>query len=801
MPQNQDMPDDLRGTVQNMIDGGRSKDEILSVINAYRSGGIKTSTGPSAAGPSAADVAMRKDQESKFTTSLNPNQDQIPTSWGSGFMQSLLPSGEAFKAGMSGLGGYAKGAIADLPAGLYNSAKTASDFVSNPLPTSYKILHDIGQMPSQVYNAASQSGTNPADFGRVMGQMTGQAPLTEAMLAGFPAGSLSDFGIEKSIPSGIKAGAQGIRASGPTVESLGNKMAGVTDYIPPYTIPKTWRWGGNIVGGALSKIGQKMGNFGLSADQINANAINDFWGGPSSTSGPSVSPDPSVSSGGSDIWDQVLRERARNLFNSPTPENPLTSQFNRPIPQGTDLGFKPATAQEPHLPFEPQPEPTTQGQLLEDPEFKPNPRLAKIKQYTISEPTPLKIAEGMRNGFEPAGPLVEGQPLKMVRTPEPTQQSLPTPQQSQGRMLSTDRYSPPDIVSTKGLKSVEIQALKDEGYEPGGIGADGFAQLKKGKPILRPSAVEEPPSPVDESPYGSKPEDAHQSPYGDDYGIEGDDDPDSPIVSFPNSGLALSDPNHPLNLGPRAVESTDVPSQQTGQGQLFPMEMRRNNQLENISNANDFELTPPPESGANPNQGQLNLEMDPRSTDPNQLSFPRRQFTGGGHGLRMEDIDMLGRNLKESGEPAHFLGRSYAQNELEKLRNADTEGGPPGLSVTDDGLPSANIRSYVMTYRNSRGQIIGHAKMSNVKTGFKDPEMHVGTFVIDENAGMAQGKAALEMIKKMKELGVVGANGMYSRYTAHLAESLKRFTDDYPPDYAKPEDAPEKPPTPKKRGY
>ena len=769
MPQNQDMPDDLRGTVQNMIDGGKSKDEILSVINAYRSGGIKTSTGPS-----AADVAMKKDQESKFTTSLNPNQDQIPTSWGSGFMQSLLPGGEAFKAGMSGLGGYARGAIADLPAGLYNSAKTASDFVSNPLPTSYKILHDIGQMPSQVYNAASQSGTNPSDFGRVMGQMTGQAPLTEAMLAGFPAGSLKDFGIERNIPSGIKAGAQGIRASGPAVESLGNKMAGVTDYIPPYTIPKTWRWGGNIVGGALSKIGQKMGNFGLSADQINANAINDFWGGPSSTSGPSVSPNPSISSGGSDIWDQVLRERARNLFNSPTPENPLTSEFNRPIPQGTDLGFKPATAQEPHLPFEPQPEPTTQGQLLEDPEFTPNPRLAKIKQYTISEPTPLKIAEGIRNGFEPAGPLVEGQPLKMVRTPEPTQQSLPTestsPQQSVG----------PDVVSTKGLKSVEIQALKDEGYEPGGIGADGFAQLKKGKPILRPSPTEEPPS-------GSTVE-----------------KPPSSLSTPPQADLQRVWPQLQQELGhdPSAADIESALSQpQSGQQSLFPDDTHMRNQLENISNANDFELTPPPESGANPNQGQLNLEMDPRSTDPNQLSFPRRQFTGGGHGLRMEDIDMLGRNLKEGGEPAYFLGRSYAQNELEKLRNADTEGGPPGLTVEDDGLPSANIRSYVMTYRNSRGQIIGHAKMSNVKTGFKDPEMHVGTFVIDENAGMAQGKAALDMIKKMKELGVVGANGMYSRYTAHLAESLKRFTDDYPPDYVKPEDAPEKPPTPKKRGY
>jgi hypothetical protein len=785
MPQDQGMPDELRVRVQRMIDAGESEDNIGSIIKAYKSGQIKTSSAPDYIPPkpslpgiptfSTKDMAA---QAIKQNQDIQFNNGEIPTTRMGGITQSLQPGGTASDIAIKNASEYAKGAVLDLPQTMLGAAKLgaglalpkpATDILGIPKKDFIDVGQDLWNGLKQIPDAYSRAATDPTGaWGRSLGQITGQGPVTEALIGGFPKGT---FGIKNDIPSGADLGARGVRAVGGPLEKVGDRMTGITDQIYSHALPPKIRWPAKIAGSVMSGVGGWMKDFGLTTDQINTIANNKFWGEsatpgtPRDSFGPYESPTSSTQSNTPDVWDEALKANARNLFNSPA-ENPLTSQFNRPIPQGTDLGFNPATAQEPHLPFDqPQGPPIQQG-LIEDPTFTPNPRLAKVKKYTISEATPLKIAEGRRNGFEPVGEVVMGQPVKMARPTAPAQGEMhfDTPDAPAEPTETTEEL--PDKVSMKGLSKEKIDEWKAKGYTAG-ISADGFGQLNKSGGILKRFMGED----TGSADFGTAWKNLRQ--------LLGHD------PSATDLEQELSKSSDSLSVG-----ATEQPS---GQGQLFPMDLHTRSQLDNISRAGDFKLTPPPESGVDPNQGEMNFDFDPRSDDPNQMKFPRRQFTTP-TGFKMSDFDTLNQNLKQQGPPLHGLGRGYAQDQLNQLRFDDKTGGPPGLTVKDDGF--GRVKSYDLTYRDSNGKIIGHARASNTRN-YDSDELHSGTFVVDEKAGLGQGKAALAMMKKMKELGVKGASGLYSKYTAYLPESLKRFADDYPPDYVPPENAPVKPKPPK----
>lgn len=715
-----------------MIDAGESEDNIASVMKRYSP--APTSFVKPAVGSSGAKGGTE------------------PGTFGGGVLNSIT-SGEAPKAALKGALGYAQGAIADIPSSLWGMAKLGASMSPDALvgnlirgerPPIIDAAKSFYNLPSNVWEAGKQAGSHPQEFGRIMGQLTGQGPIMDAAIGGIPEGT---FGSEERIPSAIETAPKVmktvagpvIRKLGGPVESMGNLAVFGKSLAPWGKVGKV-----GLIGSGLQKLGQGMKEFGIPIEDLNAAALRDFWGGnrPGLVTGPTEPP--SISSGGEpDILDQLLQERRpkpSESFTATPPTNPITHEFNQPLPN-TDIQLKPPTEQEPHLPFDSPSDPSEgQGRLFEDPPFTPNPRLARLSTFKIQEPTPFKLAEAERNGFVPDGPPAEDGSIRVVRKSDPN-----VPPESAGTPEPRPSKGPkgPDVVSLKGLSSEDIQALKDKGYKPGGIGPDGFAQLK--------SPFEPTPVPPKQTPKTRTPQ----------------------------------------------PQQLDIPEQPpyTGQGNLFPNDLHTRSQLENIGRNGDFELTPSPrDTGIDPRQGGFNLEFDPRSTDPNQLSFPRKQFRSP-QGFRMADLEAFKQSL-DPGEKAEFLGHNYAQQELKELRARDA-GGKPGLTVNDNSYPDAQIKSYELIYRDSDGKIIGRVKANNYnketgRFGNEDP-LGATSFVIDKDAGIAQGPAVLEMLKKMKELGVKGPSGMYSDYTAHLPESLKRFADDFPPDYVKPEDAPTKP--------
>lgn len=102
--------------------------------------------------------------------------ENAPDSWSEGFINSIT-SGEALGAGLSGLKGFAKGATFDIPESIIGGIKGAYNLVTDPINTIKSIPPGIKAM----MELTEQAGARPEEFGRMMGQMTGQ-PLTTAGL-------------------------------------------------------------------------------------------------------------------------------------------------------------------------------------------------------------------------------------------------------------------------------------------------------------------------------------------------------------------------------------------------------------------------------------------------------------------------------------------------------------------------------------------------------------------------------------------------------------------------------------------
>lgn len=145
------MPD-LQTIVQRMIDAGEKEDDIDAVIELYKE---------------------------KNPPKPPPDKDEYagPTSFGEGFKKSLF-SGEALQAGAEGLGGFLRGAIADIPETLWTGIKDAASVAAHPIQTFKDAPAAFGEgvpeVAKQMFETTANAGADPHSFGRMMGQLTGQ---------------------------------------------------------------------------------------------------------------------------------------------------------------------------------------------------------------------------------------------------------------------------------------------------------------------------------------------------------------------------------------------------------------------------------------------------------------------------------------------------------------------------------------------------------------------------------------------------------------------------------------------------
>ncbi len=177
-------------------------------------------------------------QQTNTNSSANPLPvpDNASNTWMEGFKNSIT-SGDALNAGMQGALGFAKGAVLDLPESMYNMAKGAYHLVTNPKETISNLPSDISNAAKQMLKTTMEAGGKPEEFGRMMGQMTGQ-PLVTA-------------GLAKASPTIV----------GGTMEGAGrfmDKYRPVSGSLPTHMIRRMARPAERMVGKGMQNVGQKI---------------------------------------------------------------------------------------------------------------------------------------------------------------------------------------------------------------------------------------------------------------------------------------------------------------------------------------------------------------------------------------------------------------------------------------------------------------------------------------------------------------------------------------------------------------
>lgn len=230
--------DDLRSIVQRMIDAGESEENIAAVIQRFDSQKPQTSA------PKAAPMG---------DTYKGPD-----TFWG-GVKQSLM-SGEAAKAGLEGGVGYLKGALLDLPSSIGGALGNIGESMMHPIDTATKGW-DALMHPSEVYHGVvdpmvettMKAGSNPEDFGRLMGQLTGQPLATEGLVKAAPA-----------VAPTVARGTGGTMAAAGRVMSKYKPMSGM---LPRIMEPRILRTMEGAAGRGIERIGESIKGMGTPSVQ------------------------------------------------------------------------------------------------------------------------------------------------------------------------------------------------------------------------------------------------------------------------------------------------------------------------------------------------------------------------------------------------------------------------------------------------------------------------------------------------------------------------------------------------------
>jgi hypothetical protein len=209
---------DLETIVQRMMDANEPEEEIEAVVKEF--------------------------------TRMHPpkpvqqvSNDEPGTFWG-GVAKSFAPGGDVDKAVSSSLGGFFKGAIADIPETLWGAVKDAAQVVSHPIQTlkdaPAAFSEGLPALGRQFAETTANAGADPEAFGRMTGQLTGQ-PLATA-------------GLTKAAP--LTRG-----PIGAVVEGTGRimrKHAPISGMMPRLVEPRIARIAERGAGGLVEKAGQAI---------------------------------------------------------------------------------------------------------------------------------------------------------------------------------------------------------------------------------------------------------------------------------------------------------------------------------------------------------------------------------------------------------------------------------------------------------------------------------------------------------------------------------------------------------------
>jgi hypothetical protein len=277
------MQTQLEIIVQKMIDAKESEDDIASVIQEYKK------TNPEGMNQTLQNV------ETKPTRPLPVPPSEVgplglpnePGTFAGGVLKSLT-QGEAPIAGLKGGLGYLQGAVLDIPSSIYGALETGANLITDPVKTGTNLWEGIKQLPSHFAELTSKSGYDPVAFGRAMGQLTGQPAVTA--------------GIAKIPPTSV------VRALGYPTEISGKILQnqGISGFFPPIAVPKHLKRAEQLFGGGLEKIGQRMKQVGLTPEEINAPALNQWYGGEKPS--PVPPPEQTILPSSPDVWDDLLKE-------------------------------------------------------------------------------------------------------------------------------------------------------------------------------------------------------------------------------------------------------------------------------------------------------------------------------------------------------------------------------------------------------------------------------------------------------------------------------------------------------------
>jgi hypothetical protein len=192
----------------------------------------------------------------KFATQLHNDyakgkydEPKAPSTFGAGVLDSINPFGsaEALKASGSGLLGYLKGAITDIPSTIGGAVSSVADAVSDPMKLARQ-TRDVLSSPvetmkgvaGETSNLFSQAGSHPEEFGRTMGQITGQPLVTAGAVEGAP--------LAKPYVG------QAMEATG----NLMNKHAPFSGTVPRVMEPRILRTMERGIGRGIAETGRRM---------------------------------------------------------------------------------------------------------------------------------------------------------------------------------------------------------------------------------------------------------------------------------------------------------------------------------------------------------------------------------------------------------------------------------------------------------------------------------------------------------------------------------------------------------------
>ena len=137
--------------------------------------------------PSPPDILDDTEDTPPITRNITAISDEEPGTYWGGVKKFLTAKDPSRTAGLEGLKGYAKGAITDLPASVVGMIKSGYNLVTDPINTIKGIPSDLSDMAKHIGKTTMEAGGKPEEFGRMMGQITGQPLVTEGIIKGAPA--------------------------------------------------------------------------------------------------------------------------------------------------------------------------------------------------------------------------------------------------------------------------------------------------------------------------------------------------------------------------------------------------------------------------------------------------------------------------------------------------------------------------------------------------------------------------------------------------------------------------------------